>query len=352
MISARLIHGTEAQREFSLIKSAESAGISFNSLNKLRRYLVLRKAQDDFNDDWIDKPNRPDRALFHANKDLMQTGYIIGSERRTGSESLTNGVFTSTKMDDQSPKLRGIKSISINCGALFPAAAAAFLRVRERLARVDIEVKLDFDDINSHNQMLKARKLGEEIDFIMAADAAFFITSKVKFQRMLVIHGEDQWAFVRRGRATGANSRLIVFEDSTAHLQYKSGSGLPERFDLEWIGDGEKIPQYRSDGLDKGDSILVWSPLSYLFHSNRNFKTIHNPYKSWISIFGNDDWFRPARHQQREAFVSIFVEEWRICKLDMTASVQNLLNIPGYLERFSVCAGIDNETGFGASVNI
>lgn len=342
-----LITGFEAEREFELIKKADAARLTTEELRELRLKLLKQKLLDDFRDSRLHDVVDQATAIGLANSALFNSRYILDAQGRAGVEMVNSARFPTTDVAFPERRLNGIRTISVNCGALFPAAIATFDSMRTRLLQWDIDLIIDINDLNSHNQMLKVREARTDLDFIFAAEAAFFIISNVKYYRALVVHGEDQWAFVRRGRPDGATSRLLVFEESTAHLQYKAQEGLPSKFERGWIGAGEQIPMYRTDRLEKGDSILVWSPLAYLFARNGEFKTIAPPFKNWISLFGAAPWMTGSRREAGEAFAQIFVEEWRSNHQNLPRALDRLLAIPGYLERHSISAGLGFEVGFG-----
>lgn len=351
---SRLVVGASAIRQFEELTRREGGTGPGAKAEPFQVRLLRKKLQSDFEDSWLGDVVRSAQATRKANDDLLRSGIVGMNDIRRGKRNLDEVPIQASTSEDASRllgELKELDSISVNCGALFPAAASVFLALKETFRAHGIELRVDYSDYNSRNQMLRIERKRDEVDFLFAAEAAFFMAQDVMFRRILVCHGENQWVLVRAARKASTGTNLYVFQESTAEMQFRLGTGVPEHASLRPIGHGEEIPSYL-DNLEPGETIVVWEPLAYLFLKDPRFVRLANQsFRAWISLFCRKDWMHYRRAKQRQALVSLFVQQWMLSKADMTKAFEDLLRAEGYLERFAVSAGLQFAPGFGGWQN-
>lgn len=216
---------------------------------------------------------------------------------------------------------------------------------------------MDYSDVNGHNQFLRVAS-DEPFDFLIAAEAPYFIiTNKQATEEQRLINPEKlldytrlfpcniEWehVFIRKGKynpRTKPNAH--VFAASSADLHYMLGLGFPSH--RKTIKHGEAIP-HLVETLNAGEYILVWEPLATVFETHSDYERVKIPaYRVCISIFCNKEWMTESRQKEREAFQSLFVDEWRRCDEDRNGSFQLLLSreilTHDVFDRFAISAGV------------
>ena len=194
------------------------------------RRLMRLKMNTDFDGSWLNGTVGIIHGLKQSELALEKAGLIGSAEDpRLGTSLVLLREWHALSDQDYQAfarTLKGLPPIRINSAALFPAVAACLIEMVACLKLHDVQIVLDYSDYNSHNQLLRVVAAKESLDFLIAAEAAYFTFSCTDHQRLLPCHGERQWAIVRRDSADEIDV-VHVFNQSTAEMQFRTGFNIP-----------------------------------------------------------------------------------------------------------------------------
>gem|GEM_PF-6863239 len=257
--------------------------------------------------------------------------------------SVRNLLLSQEQITDLATHLKPLGTIKISCTSIHAATVCVFKALAARLLPYGINLEISFEDINGHYQVLTSKK--NYFDIAVFPNDAFFMVenaAETAYRLMFTINCQIQYLFHRKTKNIGNNSKdlIHVYQDSSAHMHYLLGKGIPKYSESRII---EKIDDFPSviQEMNGGEMIIVWEPLANLLYDNSDFELVPNSrYKIWNSLYCNKTWNKPSMRRAREAFNILFVNEWRLCKTNKRMATDLLLQDEEYLMAFSKGAGI------------
>ena len=313
---------------------------------QLLKSILKQKLASDFDQSFLESNHSMQNALVTSISILKEVGMVklgLNESRILKDEISTLKRLTlfESEIIDLSNDLKLQRNIKVSCTSIHPAAISVFKSLSNRLSFYGVDIEIFFEDFNGHYQVLTSKK--KDFDFAIFPNDAFFMienSSETDYRLIFTINGQTQYLFHRKTKLVGKKNQVHIYQDSSAHMHYLLGKGVPKYSENKII---EKIDDFSIliREMAGGDMIIVWEPLASILYNNSDFELIPNSgYRIWNSLFCQKSWNKPSMRKSREAFKALFINEWRTCNANRSMAIDMLLQDEDYLRHFAAGAGI------------
>jgi hypothetical protein len=292
--------------------------------NKKVCKLLQDKIDTDFQNSFLDSQGRHDAAIELARSFINTangTDNSIGTfESRWEANhpwNLSASHLTEAEYETHLQSLvaycKAIGPIRIACASICAAPSAIFRSLEHRFGESrGLHFELYNDETNARD-LFRALEGECDYDFVIGPIEALVHCDRNRALPLRLIgplFGERQWVFVSTKNRKGFRPGIWVFTHSTAELHYRVGVGVPRSAEKQIIENVSDMPPL-FEAIPAGDMVIAWDPLANLLTKHKQYATVpQSEYTIHFFLLGHKRIFK--KHQfPREAFLGIFLTEWR-----------------------------------------
>jgi len=295
---------------------------------------IVRKISLDFQNSCISSWTKLEDAILQSNQnlrnnDLLDTVPTISDHVDIKNEAVFKG-FCNSK---SAAILKNIRQVRVCCSAIYPAALATFIRLKEEFL---FELFLDLEWANSID-VISAINEDDEYEFIFTAEDPYAIAQSGKarsYRRVCPITKASQKVFMLRGQKVPKKSLVYVVPQSSGATQYRSLKSRLANPEIDQIGALELID--KANNLKTGELLPSWDPISYTLEQNPALVSIPDfNYTIYVSLFCNKKILQTKKGEKFvSAFKNSFIAKWNSSSNNPEACAETLLRQPSFIEYF------------------
>jgi hypothetical protein len=199
-----------------------------------------------------------------------------------------------------------------------------------------VNLDICYDQSTGRNQAISISG-DDSIDFAILPNDSYFLSERPSiknFKMMFPINMQKQSIFVKKSYITYKNTKIYIYHNSTAQMQYALGIGVPKNTESITIESVKDIPHLTHD-LAGGDMVIIWEPMAELFRKSCDFTELPNSkYFVYNSLFCHKKWNSKGMNLVRKSFVELLIREWKIGNSNRNRLYKILLDDKTYLNNF------------------
>ena len=226
--------------------------------------------------------------------------------------------------------------ISINCSCLSLGVIATLVSLRKHYG---VALHIDKSDTFGVEQIRKVASNQKNVDFLIAPEPPFLLASNNlldDYYRLFAIFSEQQRVVRRQGGPTKW-MEVLYLKGTTGEEQVMVGNDIPvpsKPIGIDLIEEMEE----RIEAMRKGDSAVIWEPIATMWGNKPDYYLEKGIYHNWFVCYCQERWLSPEFSNLKNAFVTLFVNEWRYCEQNINETWKLLyeddtLFIESYKER-------------------
>lgn len=318
--------------------------------------LLKEKTDADFKYSCVDSQGTFDNAMESARNTInaandaeasigsFESRLATGFRWSLASRRLPADAFTKS-VGDLAAHCRANGSIRVACPAICSAPIAVLRDIEKRFSeRAGVCFDVRADEINGRD-FFTALKTSCEFDFVIGPLEALVLCDperKLPLRVLGPLFQERQSIFItKKKRVAGLTSGIWVFSRSAADVQYLIGLGVPMNAEKKSILDARQIPAL-VESIPPGDMVIAWEPLSNVLSRSRDFVEVPgSEFMIHFVLLANKRLVARRRSSTFpiDAFLTVFLMEWRRFQHNHDALANTLRRDHGYMKAFGLGCG-------------
>lgn len=286
---------------------------------------------------------------------LEQSEVISDPERDLRFRNILKTISTSEYSECKSlhrkmiSTLKELERISISSCSISVAANAALLSLKSEMLEQEVNLQIINSFVNGKVLISSLNGLDATDFLITPLDPLVMYPSAMTsdYRFVLALNGEKQYTF-RRTNGKSINQvddrikkrKVHVYTDSSAHLHYKLGLGIPRNAEMI---ENENVNVYGTakEKVEIWDYVIAWEPLASTFREDENFREMENEVHEVIfCIFAHKEWLEPKKTEKLFTFLKLFMSHFTDNSVHMKNAVKHLKKDKDFIDGFSFGAGL------------